>query len=158
MLAGASGGLSAHLLLLNRINELLKRVSHELQVLESGELSFLYASIYREEARLIHFLWLDQSVDPVLLPCLKRLHHFCLVEQVLLILTEVLCADVFDLTQLLVVFFLQALSIFLDLLRRLHHEGFQFLNVRSESFFELLSRFRDLAFHVRFVQLNHLFQ
>ena len=70
MLAGASGGLSAHLLLLNRINELLKRVSHELQVLESGELSFLNASVYREEARLIHFLWLDQSVDPVLLPCL----------------------------------------------------------------------------------------
>ena len=97
MLAAAPGGLLTHLLLLNCIYELLKCVPHELQVFESGKLAFLNASIDREEARLIHLLRLDQSIDPVFLPRLQRPHHLSLMEQMLLILTEVLGANVFNL-------------------------------------------------------------
>ena len=136
MLAAAPGGLLTHLLLLNCIYELLKCVPHELQVFESGELAFLNASVDREEARLIHLLRLDQSIDPVFLPRLQRPNHLSLMEQMLLILTEVLGANVFNLAQLLVVFLLEPLSIFLHFLRSLHHKGFQILNVRSECFFE----------------------
>ena len=158
MFTDAPGSLPTHLLLLNCIYELLECVSHELQVLESSELSFLNACVDRKEACLIYFLRLNQSIDPVLLPSLQRPHHLCLMEQMLLILTEVLSANILNLAQLLVVFFLQPLSIFLDLLRRLHHKGFQFFYVRGESFFELIGRFRDLAFDVRFVHLYHVFQ
>ena len=124
MLTHASGGLPTHLLLLDRIYELLKCVSHELQVLKTGQLAFLNACVDREEARLIDFLRLDQGIHPVLLPRLKRSYHLCLMEQMLLILTEVLCANILNLAQLLIVFFLQTLSIFLHFLRRLHHKGF----------------------------------
>ena len=158
MIDGAPRCLATHLLLLNCIYEFLKRVSHELQVFKTSELSFLNAGVDRKEASLIYFLRLYQSVHPVFLPRLQRSDHLSLMEQVFLILTEVLSTYVFNLAQLLVVFLLESLSIFLHLLRGLHDKSFQFLDVGGERFFELIGRFCNLAFHVRFVHLDHLFQ
>lgn len=57
-----------HATLLYGEDKLLESVSHELQIFQTHELTFFDSSIDREEARLINFLRLDQSVDPVLLP------------------------------------------------------------------------------------------
>lgn len=102
---------SSHLLLFNRIDELLEGVSHELQVFEPGELTFFNARVDREESSLVDFLRLDECLDPAFLACLERLDQLSLMQQVFLVLAKVLSAHVLDLAQLLVVLVLEGLSV-----------------------------------------------
>ena len=96
-----SSSLPRHLLLLHRINKLLEGVSHELQVLQPRKLALFNARVDGEETRLVHLLGFNQSIDPVLLPLLKRLDHLRLMQQVFLIFAEILGADVFNLSKFL---------------------------------------------------------
>ena len=72
---------------------------------------------------MVDFLRLDESVHPVFLSLLECFDHLSLVQQVFLILAEVLRANILDLAQLVVVLFLQGLSMNLRLRCRIVHEG-----------------------------------
>ena len=137
-------GLSSHLLLLHGIYKLLKSVSHELQVFETRQFTLLYPCIYGEEACLINFLWLYQSIDPILLPLLQRLDHLSLMQKVLLIFAEVLGANVFNLAQLLVILLLEVFSMSLRLYRRVIDEGTHLFYLLRQLLFKLVAGFKNL--------------
>ena len=99
-------GTACHLLLFDRVYQFFEGVSHELYVLHPCQLTFFDTSVDREKTCLVQLLGLDQGVNPCLLPVFKRLYHLALVQQVLLILAEVLSADIFDFSKLFIVLFL----------------------------------------------------
>ena len=82
-------------MLFNRKNELLHDVFVELIVVSASRLLLLDPRIDREESGLVQLLGFHQSRDPILLSLLKILNDILLIHQVLLVLAEVLCADIF---------------------------------------------------------------
>ena len=149
-------GLSSHLLLLHGIYKLLKSVSHELQVFETRQFTLFYPCIYGEEACLINFLWLYQSIDPILLPLLQRLDHLSLMQKVLLIFAEVLGANVFNLAQLLVILLLEGLSVSLRLCRGVIDEGTHPFYFLHQLLLELVAGLEDLILYITFVRLQRI--
>ena len=97
-------------MLFNRENKLLHDVFVELIVVGASRLLLLDPRIDREESGLVELLGFHQGRNPILLSLLKILNDILLIHQVLLVLAEVLCADIFYLVQLLVVLFLQVVS------------------------------------------------
>jgi len=82
-------------MLFNRENKLLHDVFVELIVVGASRLLLLDPRIDREESGLVQLLGFHQSRDPILLSLLKILNDILLIHQVLLVLAEVLCADIF---------------------------------------------------------------
>lgn len=82
-------------MLFNRENKLLHDVFVELIVVSASRLLFLDPRIDREEPGLVELLGFHQGCDPILLSLLKIFYDILLIHQVLLVLAEVLCADIF---------------------------------------------------------------
>ena len=82
-------------MLFNRENKLLHDVFVELIVVGASRLLFLDPRIDREESGLVELLGFHQGRDPILLSFLKILNDILLIHQMLLVLAEVLCADIF---------------------------------------------------------------
>lgn len=82
-------------MLFNRENELLHDVFVELIVVGASRFLLFDPRINREESGLVELLGFHQGRDPILLSLLKILNDILLIHQVLLVLAEVLCADIF---------------------------------------------------------------
>ena len=82
-------------MLFNCEYKLLHDVFVELIVVGASRLLLLDPRIDREESGLVQLLGFHQSRDPILLSLLKILNDILLIHQVLLVLAEVLCADIF---------------------------------------------------------------
>lgn len=110
-------------MLFNRENKLLHDVFVELIVICASGFLLFDPRINREESGLIELLWLHQSRDPILLSLLKILDDVLLMHQMLLVLAEVLCADIFYLVQLLIVLFLQIVTVLVCFVGGVCHKG-----------------------------------
>ena len=148
--------LPRHLLLLHSINELLKGVSHELQVLQPRKLTLFNARVDGEETRLVHLLWFYQSIDPVLLPLFKRLDHLRLMQQVFLIFAEILGADVFNLSKFLVILALQSLSVIFRVFSCLIDICPHLLKLSLKHLLESFASVLDIFLHVTLVFLDSI--
>ena len=142
-------------MLLHRVDQLLKRVPHELQVLQPCQLALLDPCIDREQPRLIDLLRLDQRIHPVLLPLLQRLHHLSLVQEVLLVLAEVLGTHILDLSKLLIVNLLEGVAVGLCLRRHFGHLDRLFINALHELLLEGVRRLVHRVHHISLVRFDH---
>ena len=97
-------------MLLEGKNKFFYGVLLELVIFGSDLFIFIQATVNAKETGLVDFLGLDDGVDPVLLSFLETLDELLLLHQVLLILAEIVGADILNLFHLLVVPLLQAFA------------------------------------------------
>lgn len=112
-------------MLLNSENQLLDRVLQERLILTSLRFTLLDPRINTEQSRLVHFLRLNQRVDPALLAILQRLNQLLLLHQMFLIFGEIVCAHIFNFVHFFIVSILQGLPMRTGIISNTQHVCFK---------------------------------
>ena len=120
-------------------NQFFKQVLVELIIFRPQSLMVSHRTVNAENAGLIDFLGLYDRCDPVLLPLLELSTRILRQQQLLLILAEVLGADILNLVQFLVVFHLEGFAMRCRSVRLLQHDLAIFIALRTQSPVDFIS-------------------